>query len=89
MEIGYLLDKDETPVFKACSDNSLQKESNIVDIREATRSIVEGGLSTEQIQECLEILLKRHLCNGYVGKAGSALWAMVGEVRGLHRATHP
>jgi hypothetical protein len=56
MEIGTLLDKDETAVFKACYDNSLEKESNIIDVREAARTIVEGGLSTEQIQDCLEII---------------------------------
>ena len=71
MEIGSLLDKDETAVFKACYDNSLKKESKIIDIREATRNIVEGGLSTEQIQDCIEIILKRHLGDEHIGKSGT------------------
>jgi hypothetical protein len=71
MEISTLLDKNETAVFKACYDNSLEKESKIIDIREATRSIVEGGISTDQIQDCLEIILKRCVADECVGKSGS------------------
>ncbi len=65
------LDREETAVFKACYDLSLNEETDIIEIRDIAAKLQESGLTNQEIQDSIAVLLGQNLLDDYLGKRAS------------------
>jgi predicted nucleotide-binding protein len=69
--VGTNLDRDETALLKACFENSFKEKSKFVDVQRATVELIKAGMTQEEVQDSLDVLLSRNFIDEYVGKKGS------------------